>query len=116
MRALIIAFVGGLAFAASAHAAPLGQAGRDQAGRDIAGRADCWRLRVGLAPAPLARPLGKLALGPLCFGRRSLSRLGHGAVLSMPGNDTGRTSIREPLQNPLARDRDIIRGGVDWRA
>jgi len=38
---------------------------------------------VGLAPAPLARPLGKLALGPLCSGQWSQRRLGHSAVLSL---------------------------------
>jgi hypothetical protein len=49
-----------------------------------AGRAGRRRLRMGLASAPLARPLGKLALGPVRSGQRPLRSLVGRAALSLP--------------------------------
>jgi len=78
MRALILAFVGGLGTGGLS----LAPSSRDRGGRRIVDPAGCRGLWMGLAPTPLARPRRKLVLGPLCSGPRSLRRLGYGAVLS----------------------------------
>jgi adenylate cyclase len=41
---------------------------------------------------------------------------GRAAYWKGPRRDEAAATLREPLQKPSARDRDIICGGVDWRA
>ena len=64
MRALILAFVGDIAFASSTQAAPFAL---KPAAIELASapprRAGSPGLWVGLAPGTLARPMGELALG-----------------------------------------------------
>jgi len=77
MRALILAFADGLAFAASTQAAPVW---RNTAGIEFGAgplmelvRDGCGRTR--LAPEPLARPVGLSALAPLYSERGSARHL-----------------------------------------
>ena len=85
MRALILAFVLGLALAVSAEATPLapqpaivelGDASPVQPVRDGCGR--------GWHRDPLARPMERLALGPLYSGRGSPRRLDRRLEPSLP--------------------------------
>jgi hypothetical protein len=65
MRAVILAFACGVVLAAtSVQAAPVPRKATPVE-RHLGRRTGCRRLRMGLAPSPLARPMGLLGLGSL---------------------------------------------------
>ena len=78
MSVLILASAVGLALAASVQAASLAPApGIDREWRCTAHSAGARWLWTRLAPDPLARPMGQLAVGPLYSERASPRRLEH---------------------------------------